>query len=74
MTAQIAQLKSLVAALDGVQPITLSIGSYSMTVDPAVATDSYAHASQAIRNSVDGTIAYLRAAIADEAIAANAAP
>lgn len=74
MTTQIAELRALVAGLDGVQPIAVSIGQASMSIDPATATDSYAHASQAIRNSVDGTVAYLRAAIADAAIAANTTP
>lgn len=62
-------LNALVAALDGVQPIQVTIGSYSLTVDPNGMPEAYSRGRDVLRSVAESTITDLRNAIATTAIA-----
>jgi hypothetical protein len=68
LVARIADLGALVVALDGVQPIQVTIGAYSITVDPAAMPEAYRRGSDVLRNVAELTIVDLKAAIANTAI------
>jgi hypothetical protein len=74
LAARIEDLNALIAALDGVQPIHLTIGSYSLTVDPATMQDAYNRGSDVLRAVANSTINDLRNAIATTAIKQSQAP
>jgi hypothetical protein len=69
LVARINGLESLVSALDGVQPINVTIGTFSLTVDPATMPEAYTRGSDVLRNVAQSTIVDLRNAISQTAIA-----
>lgn len=72
IVAEIRSLERLAANLDGVQPITVMVGSETLLVDPTIATEAYPEAAQAIRSSVGRILADLRQAIAATVLATSA--
>jgi hypothetical protein len=74
LVARIANLEALVVALDGVQPIQVTIGAYSLTVDPATMQDAYGRGSDVLVRVAQQAIADLREAIASTAIVQSQAP
>jgi hypothetical protein len=73
--AQINGLNALVAALDGVQPINVTIGTggIGITVDPTVMPEAYTRGRDVLRSVAESAITDLRNAIASTAIAQGAA-
>lgn len=74
LVARIAGLDALVNALDGVQPINVSIGTYNLTVDPAAMPEAYQRGSDVLRAVAQSAINDLRNAIAGTAIMQSQAP
>jgi hypothetical protein len=72
--AQIEGLNALIASLDGVQPIQVTIGTNGLLVDPAVMPEAYSRGSDVLRSVASTAIADLRNAIAMTAIAQSGAP
>jgi hypothetical protein len=60
---QISGLEALVGALDGVQPILVSIGAKQLLVDPATMPEAYGRGSDVIRGVAQSAIVDLRNAI-----------
>lgn len=73
LAAKIANLESLITALDGVQPINISIGTYSLAVDPVVSPDAYNRGLDVLRGVAQSAILDLRNAIASTVLAQVAA-
>jgi hypothetical protein len=67
--AQIGGLGALVAALDGVQPILVTIGTNQLLVDPATMPEAYARGSDVIRGVAQSAIVDLRNAISATVLA-----
>lgn len=68
LVARITGLEALISSLDGVQPINVTIGSYSLLVDPATMPEAYQRGSDSLRAVALGAITDLRAAIATTAV------
>lgn len=73
LVQRIAGLEALIAALDGVQPIVVTIGTYSLTVDPTTMPEAYQRGSDSLRGTAQGAITDLRNAVAQTAIAQSQA-
>lgn len=69
LAAKVANLQALIVALDGVQPIQITIGAYGLTVDPAVSPDAYNRGLDVLRGVAQSAILDYRNAIASTAIA-----
>jgi hypothetical protein len=67
--AQIGGLEALVAALDGVRPILVSIGANQLLVDPAIMPEAYNRGSDVIRGVAQSAIVDLRNAISSTVLA-----
>jgi hypothetical protein len=67
--AQIGGLEALVAALDGTQPILVSIGPRQLLVDPVVMPEAYGRGSDVIRGVAQAAIVDLRNAISATVLA-----
>jgi hypothetical protein len=67
--AQIGGLEALVAALDGTQPILVSIGPRQLLVDPATMPEAYNRGSDVIRGVAQSAIVDLRNAISGTILA-----
>jgi hypothetical protein len=74
LTSQIGNLEQLVQALDGVQPIQITIGTHGLTVDPTVMPEAYSRGLDVIRSVSQSAIVDLRNAIATIAIQQSQAP
>jgi hypothetical protein len=61
--AQISGLEALVGALDGVQPILVTIGNNQLLVDPPTMPEAYGRGSDVIRGVAQSAIVDLRNAI-----------
>jgi hypothetical protein len=61
--AQIGGLEALVGALNGVQPILVTIGSNQLLVDPTTMPEAYGRGSDVIRGVAQSAIVDLRNAI-----------
>jgi hypothetical protein len=73
LTQRIAGLEALLTSLDGVQPIQVSIGNYSLSVDPVSMPDAYSRGSDILRVVANSAIQDLRNAVASTAIAQSQA-
>lgn len=74
LAAKVANLEALIHALDGVQPINITIGTYSLVVDPAISSEAYNRGLDVLRGVAQATILDLRNAIASTAIAQSQTP
>jgi hypothetical protein len=63
LVGRIGGLEALVGALDGVQPILVTIGSEQLLVDPAASPEAYGRGSDVIRGVAQTAIVDLRNAI-----------
>jgi hypothetical protein len=63
LVAQIGGLEALVGALDGVQPILVTIGNKQLLVDPPTMPEAYSRGSDVIRGVAQSAIVDLRNAI-----------
>jgi hypothetical protein len=63
LVAQIGGLEALVGALDGVQPILVTIGNNQLLVDPPTMPEAYSRGSDVIRGVAQSAIVDLRNAI-----------
>jgi hypothetical protein len=69
LVGQIGGLEALVGALDGVQPILVTIGSEPTLVDPATMPEAYGRGSDVIRGVAQSAIVDLRNAISETVLA-----
>jgi hypothetical protein len=67
--AQISGLEALVGALDGVQPILVTIGNNQLLVDPPTMPEAYSRGSDVIRGVAQSAIVDLRNAISGTILA-----
>jgi hypothetical protein len=67
--AQIGGLEALLLALDGVQPILVTIGANQLLVDPAAMPEAYGRGSDVIRGVAQSAIVDLRNAISATVLA-----
>lgn len=74
LVARIQGLEALVASLDGVQPINVTIGTYSLVVDPVAMPEAYQRGSDSLRATALGAITDLRNAVATTAVMQSQAP
>lgn len=74
LAAQIINMDALISSLDGIKPITVSIGTFSITVDPASMPVAYNSGAAVLRNVAETTILQLREAIATTALTQSQAP
>jgi hypothetical protein len=74
LAARINGLEMLIASLDGVQPINVTIGAYSLIVDPNTMPDAYTRGSDILRVVAQSAISDLRNAVATTAIVQSAQP
>jgi hypothetical protein len=69
LVAQIGGLEALVGALDGVQPILVTIGNNQLLVDPPTMPEAYSRGSDVIRGVAQSAIVDLRNAISSVVLA-----
>jgi hypothetical protein len=69
LVTQIGGLGALVGALDGVQPILVTIGTNQLLVDPTTMPEAYARGSDVIRGVAQSAIVDLRNAISATVLA-----
>lgn len=73
LVARIAEIEAFVSALDGTQPIIMTIGTHSLTVDPTVAPEPYGRGIDVLKGVAQGFIVTLREGVASTAIAQSQA-
>jgi hypothetical protein len=69
LVGRIGGLEALVGALDGVQPILVTIGSERLLVDPATMSEAYGRGADVIRGVAQSAIVDLRNAISETVLA-----
>lgn len=74
LVARISGLEALVASLDGIQPIHVTIGSYTLIVDPVAMPEAYQRGSDSLKATALGAITDLRNAVATTAVMQSQAP
>lgn len=74
LASRVSALQALIDALDGKQPIEVTIGSFQMLVDPATAPEAYTRGADVLRGLAHGTIIDLRNAIATSVLAISQPP
>jgi hypothetical protein len=74
LVARLANVEALITALDGVQIIHVTIGTYNLDVDPMTMTEAYNRGADVLRSIAHGYITDLRNAVAETAIAQVAQP
>lgn len=74
LVARIIGLDALIAALDGVTPIVVTVGTVNLTVSPETMPEAYQRGSDMLRNVALSAIQDLRVGVADTAIAQSQAP